>query len=114
MRHAALLLLILGGCVTTTESALKGDVGYDVPIFMKGDAAAPTSGFEVIKTIDVKVSVRMYWDKPPDENAVLAAMRTQARKVDAQALVDVEVAGKSYADFGAATRSGTGKAIRYK
>ena len=116
MGHAVpgFVFLILAGCAQTPEQAFEKDVGYHVPIFMKGDIAAPLEGFTVVRKISVTAINRYQWRPAPDEETVRALLRIKARKADAHALIDVEITDVRFGLVGEATRKGSGKAIRYK
>lgn len=114
MRLLATLVLVLAGCnYYSPEGALKADVGYPVPLYYKG-GARPAAPYEVIGTCKALVSNSSQGQADPREESVRAALRIKARKLKADALIDVEIVPSNRMNMGIAMRSGEGEAIRYK
>ncbi len=106
-------LLLLAGCVTSPDQALKQDVGYNVPLYY-ADGPKPTGNYEVIKNLSVAVGKPRVWDPSPSIASVEALLRVRARRLKADAVIDVEISKVHATMSNWGVRDGKGKAIRYK
>jgi len=103
--------VLLTGCFTTPDQAMENDTGYNVPLYFKGKTK-PYRKYEVIKELNVTVYKSYAWSKSPPQESVEASLRTAAREVKADAVMDV-VIGDTHVGISLGQRDGTGQAIRY-
>ena len=101
----------IAGCAVTEKQALAGDTGYSVPLYYKGKSK-PYRKYEVIQEISATVSKMYAWSPAPSHASVEALLRTRARALEADAVMDVEI-GKAHVGLSLGDRTGDGKAIRY-
>jgi hypothetical protein len=105
------LCLAATACVVTPEATFKADTGYAVPLYKKSHFRS-SGNHKVLKKLSVTVARRYHWSTMPTRSSVEAALRVAARKVNADAVIDVEI-GDLYVGLSGREQAGKGTAIKY-